>query len=181
MLYIRACASRGDRRQALAFVCGTALGTALWAAFAAFAAAPLAAGAPLLLAGLKLSIGVALIVLGGRVILAASGPSGLKGADGRAAPPAAFAQGVLVTMASTNEVVFWSAMLALAVGAEPSPTFGGVLVAGVVVIALAFEGTLVWLATAGTVGRLIRRLRQPLEVALGVAFCATGAVLLRLV
>src|SRR4051794_1415877 len=65
MLNICACASRGDRRQALAFVCGATLGTALWAAFAAFGAARLAAGAPLLLAGLKLSIGVALMVLGG--------------------------------------------------------------------------------------------------------------------
>jgi hypothetical protein len=53
-----------------------------------------------------------------------------------------------------------------------------VLVAGVVVIGLVGEGALVWLATAGTIGSLIRRFRQPLELAIGFAFCITGAVLL---
>lgn len=63
---------------------------------------------------------------------------------------------------------------------EPSPFFGITLVGGVVVIGVAFEGALFWIASAGVIGQLIRRLRRPLEIALGTAFCTTGVMLIRL-
>jgi len=186
MLFIFASAGRGELRRALAFVGGTGIATALWAAIAAFGAARLVADAPLVLVALKATIGLALVVLGTRAIVATS-----RAVWRRDAPPArqaprshagaAMAQGILVTMASVNELVFWSAILTLGagLGAEPSLVFRGTAVVGVVVIALVFEAGLAWLAAKGAPGGLIHRLQQPLEVALGLAFIATGAILLQ--
>ena len=185
MLYICASASRGQRRRALSFVAGTALGTAAWAGFAVIGAWRLTAEAPLFLGGLKLLVGVALIAFGARAVLTAFAEGQIVPAHGGTSPKMAFLHGILLTMASVNEVVFWTAILALGAGAMTTaghdPAFAASLIVGVVVIAFGFEGTLACIASSGCIARLMRRLRRPLEAALGVAFCMTGAALLRLV
>lgn len=184
-LYICASASCGQRRRALAFVAGTTVGTASWVGFVMLGAWRLTAEAPLFLGGLKLLVGLTLVALGARAVLAAFAEHGIEAASGGSSPAMAFLHGVLLTMASVNELVFWTAILALGAGAMTTaghdPAFAAALVAGIVVLNVACEGTLACIATSGGIARLMRRLRRPLEAALGFAFCLTGAALLRLV
>lgn len=181
MLFIFASAGRGELGRALAFIGGTGVATAIWAAIAAFGATSIGGGASLMLVLLKVGMGLTLVVVGARAIIAAHRPAEPHAASSRGAHRAAFTQGILITMASFNELVFWSAVLAFGagVGAEPGVVFKSVMVVVVVVIAIVFETTLAWLAATGTLGRLMRRLRQPLEIALGCAFIVTGAFLLQ--
>lgn len=185
MLYICVSASRGQRRRALAFVAGTSIGTALWAAIAAFGAMRLVAEAPVLIDGLTLGIGVALVALGLRALVTAFEHSEIVTQSGRDTVLEAFAHGILLTMANGNEIVFWSAIMVLstgpaAVGATPDLGFAWTLVIGVAVISVIVEGALACLVSTGRVARWIGRCRRPLEAALGVAFCVTGVVLLQL-
>jgi threonine/homoserine/homoserine lactone efflux protein len=187
MLYICASAGRGELRRALAFVVGTSIGTALWAGFAVFGAWRLAADAPILLGVVKVLIALALLAFGGRAILAACAPLDPEKAGADDAPVAASLHGILLTLGSVNELVFWSAILTLGAGSLAGPdrevdaVFAISLILGVVLIAFVVEAALACLATAGGIGRIIRRLRRPLEAALGLAFCGTGAALLNLV
>jgi threonine/homoserine/homoserine lactone efflux protein len=99
----------------------------------------------------------------------------------------AWLHGILLTLGSVNELVFWSAILTLGAGSMAGPdrevdaVFAISLILGVVLIGFILEATLACLATAGGIGRIIRRLRRPLEAALGIAFCGTGAALLKLI
>lgn len=187
MIYICASAGRGQLRRALAFVVGTSIGTALWAGFAVFGAWRLAADAPILLGVAKVLIALALLAFGVRAFLAACAPLDPERAGAHDAPLAAWLHGILLTVGSVNELVFWSAILTLGAGWMAGPdrevdaVFALSLILGVVLIAFILEATLAYLATAGGIGRIIRRLRRPLEAALGVAFCGTGAALLKLI
>jgi threonine/homoserine/homoserine lactone efflux protein len=102
----------------------------------------------------------------------------------RVTPLHAFTHGILLTMASVNEVVFWTAVMALGTGAVAAPGgrpdlgFAAALILGVVSIAFAVESALACLVTTRGIADRISRLRRPLEPALGAAFGATGIALL---
>lgn len=181
MLYICASASRGGRAEAVGFAVGTALGTTFWAAFVTFGAWHVVADRSLLTEGLRLLVGIALIVVGGQALLAAFSNACLKVAERRCNPSRAVLQGLLVTLANGNEIVFWGAVLVLGAEVEHGSAFGLILVVGVGLISLAFDVTLACLASGGEIGRFMLRMRRVLELGLGSAFCATGAILLRLV
>ena len=186
MLYIAACASRGQRGQALAFIVGTSIGTAFWAGIAVCGAWRLAAEAPLLIGAFRLCIGAALVGLGLLAFVTAFERQGRAASGGRGSPRHAFTHGILVTMASGNEIVFWTAIMALgtgtmaAAGSAPDLGFAMALVLGCGIISFVAEGLLALVATTQGVACWIGRLRRPFELALGAAFCATGLALLPL-
>ena len=186
MLYIGACASRGQRGQALAFVAGTSIGTAFWAGIAVFGASRLVADAPLLIGAFRLFIGAALVGLGLLALVAAFERRGRAASGDRVTPRHACTHGILLTMASGNEIVFWTAIMALgtgtlaAAGSAPDLGFAMALVLGCVIIAFVVESLRALIATTQGVACWISRLRRPFEAALGAAFCATGLALLPL-
>ena len=139
------------------------------------------AGSPaaaVLVDGLRLLVGLGLIGLGGQAFLAALDRTPLAAPGRRRGRSGAVLRGVLVTVANGNELVFWSAVLVLGAGEAVPPAFALALIVGVGAVALAFDLTLARLAGGGAVGRLLPRLRRPLEAALGAAFCLTGGALL---
>ncbi|MCB2055871.1 MAG: LysE family transporter [Geminicoccaceae bacterium] len=189
MFYICACAARGGRHEALCFAAGTSLGTAAWAAFTAMGLNALFDELPRLVALLQWAVGGLLFFFGAQAIRSAwFGSKSCAVRPGRRGRRAVL-QGLVLTVANVNELVFWSAVLVLGAGSGVAATGTGALddpvsislfVVAVGAAAFAFDGALAWLAGSRSMAGPLMRLRPALEFALGIVFCAGGGLLLGL-
>lgn len=179
MILLCTCASRGGRNTALAFSLGTAFGTTLWAIIVVLGLWRFASDGSTLAISVKFAAAGALLYFGSMGLVAAWKPKPIEPSTKVRGLQLAFVQGLVTTLTNANELIFWTAALALAGGIALSPLASIVLVAGVGTIALAFDLTLAYLATGGWLGHQLLRFRRPLEASLGGIFWLAGISLLR--
>lgn len=172
LLYLLGSFGRGGQRGALAFACGTALGTTCWATAAVVGGAQLFQLESNAAKCALIALGLALIAFGLRHIRDAirrPAPT-----DAEASCTRSFLCGITVTLANVNEVVFWSAVTAILASHQVTGAEGAGIVLGTGLIAFLFDAGVVFAVSGNWLGRRVLLFRRPLELGMGVAFSGSG-------